>query len=88
MCVWRGPGESGVVLCLAEKTSGLWQRWARFGDNLDLLDAPGVLPVKITDQACATKLAICNNIGEAAYAVAGVAAVLVEIIKHLPGAGM
>lgn len=62
-------------------------KWVQIGENLDLLDAPGVLPVRIADQAAAARLAICNDIGEAAYAVAGVAAILVEIINRMPGAG-
>lgn len=62
-------------------------QWARVVDGLDLLDAPGVLPMRIQDQAGATRLAICNDIGENSYAVAGVAAVLVEMIKRIPTAG-
>ncbi|CAI7750726.1 unnamed protein product, partial [Closterium sp. NIES-54] len=45
------------------------------------------LPVRIADQAAAARLAMCNDIGEAAYAVAGVAAILVELLKRLPTAG-
>ena len=52
-----------------------------------MLDAPGVLPPRIADQSAAARLAICNDIGEAAYAVAGVASVLIELIQRLPSAG-
>eukprot|EP00250_Pteridium_aquilinum_P029855 c40243_g1_i1 orf=128-1207(+) len=62
-------------------------KWARIGEDLDLLDAPGILPMKLCDQAAATRLAICHDIGESSYAVAGVAAVLVEMLKRLPSAG-
>ncbi|GJP69898.1 hypothetical protein CLOP_g899 [Closterium sp. NIES-67] len=62
-------------------------KWVRLGEGLDLLDAPGVLPARIADQAAAARLAMCNDIGEAAYAVAGVAAILVELLKRLPTAG-
>lgn len=62
-------------------------RWARIGEDLDLLDAPGILPMKLRDQAAAVRLAICHDIGESSYAVAGVAAVFVEILKRLPTAG-
>ncbi|KAL2653315.1 hypothetical protein R1flu_021443 [Riccia fluitans] len=62
-------------------------RWTRIAEGLDLMDAPGVLPMRIQDQAAATRLAICNDIGEASYAVAGVASVLVEILKKIPTAG-
>lgn len=62
-------------------------KWARIGEDLELLDAPGILPMRILDQAGATRLAICNDIGESAYAVAGVAAFFVELLKRLPNAG-
>ncbi|BFI24671.1 hypothetical protein MPTK2_1g13850 [Marchantia polymorpha subsp. ruderalis] len=62
-------------------------RWTRIAEGLDLMDAPGVLPMRIQDQAAATRLAICNDIGEASYAVAGVASVLVEMLKRIPTAG-
>ncbi|CAI5457419.1 unnamed protein product [Closterium sp. Yama58-4] len=62
-------------------------KWVRLGEGLDLLDVPGVLPARIADQAAAARLAMCNDIGEAAYAVAGVAAILVELLKRLPTAG-
>lgn len=62
-------------------------KWARIGEDLDLLDAPGILPMKLRDQAAAIRLAICHDIGESSYAVAGVAAVFVEILKRLPSAG-
>ncbi|MFM7086377.1 MAG: ribosome biogenesis GTPase YlqF [Cyanobium sp.] len=42
-------------------------RWVRLGQELDLLDAPGVLPPRLDDQAAALRLAICDDIGQAAY---------------------
>lgn len=63
-------------------------KWASIGEDLDLLDAPGILPMKLRDQAAAIRLAICHDIGESSYAVAGVAAVFVEILKRLPSAGV
>eukprot|EP00897_Mesotaenium_endlicherianum_P007652 jgi/Mesen1/6915/ME000356S06116 len=62
-------------------------KWTKIGEGLELLDAPGVLPPRIDDQAAAARAAICNDIGEAAYAVSGVAVVLIEILKRLPTAG-
>jgi hypothetical protein len=56
--------------------------WLRIGANLDLLDSPGVLPARLQDQAAAARLAICNDIGQAAYAVAGVAVILIEYVKR------
>jgi ribosome biogenesis GTPase A len=42
-------------------------RWVRLGQDLDLLDAPGVLPPRLDDQEGALRLAICDDIGQAAY---------------------
>lgn len=42
-------------------------RWVRLGQALDLLDAPGVLPPLLEDQQAALLLAICDDIGQAAY---------------------
>ena len=42
-------------------------RWVRLGQDLDLLDAPGVLPPKFEDQNAALKLAICDVFGQAAF---------------------
>ena len=75
-----------TVICISLPVC-LSARWVRLGEGLDMLDAPGVLPPRIADQSAAARLAICNDIGEAAYAVAGVASVLVELIQRLPSAG-
>lgn len=54
-------------------------RWIRVeGSELDLLDSPGVLPPRLSDQAAATRLAICNDIGEASYLASAVTAALVD----------
>ena len=42
-------------------------RWVRLGQDLDLLDAPGVLPPRLDDQRAALFLALCDDIGQAAY---------------------
>ena len=42
-------------------------RWVRVGQDLDLLDAPGVLPPRLDDQRAALFLALCDDIGQAAY---------------------
>lgn len=42
-------------------------RWVRVGQDLDLLDAPGVLPPRLDDQQAALRLALCDDIGQAAY---------------------
>ncbi|MEB3181686.1 MAG: ribosome biogenesis GTPase YlqF [Nostocaceae cyanobacterium] len=58
-------------------------RWVRISDELELLDAPGVIPVKLNDQEAALKLAICDDIGEASYDNQLVAAALVELLNYL-----
>lgn len=58
-------------------------RWVRISDEIELLDAPGVLPSNIRDQTAAIKLAICEDIGEAAYHNQAVAAALVDLLNAL-----
>ncbi|MGA7934215.1 MAG: ribosome biogenesis GTPase YlqF [Kovacikia sp.] len=58
-------------------------RWVRISDQIELLDAPGVLPSRLHDQTAALKLAICDDIGEAAYDNQRVAAALVDLLKQL-----
>jgi ribosome biogenesis GTPase A len=58
-------------------------RWVRISDQIDLLDAPGVMPANLQHQDKALKLAICDDIGEASYDNQRVAAVLVELLKEL-----
>ena len=60
-------------------------RWVRISDQIELLDAPGVLPSQLTDQDAALKLAICDDIGQAAYDNQRVAAAFVDLIKALDG---
>ena len=58
-------------------------RWVRISDEVELLDAPGVLPNKLEDQASAVKLAICDDIGQAAYDHQRVGSALVDLLKKL-----
>src|SRR4028118_2350353 len=58
-------------------------RWVRISDQIELLDAPGVIPAKLSNQQKALKLAICDDIGEASYDNQLVAAALVELLKDL-----
>jgi ribosome biogenesis GTPase A len=58
-------------------------RWVRISDELELLDAPGVLPSKLTDQEAAIKLAICDDIGEASYDNQRVAWALIDRVQEL-----
>ncbi|MDJ0676610.1 MAG: ribosome biogenesis GTPase YlqF [Calothrix sp. MO_167.B42] len=58
-------------------------RWVRISKELELLDAPGVIPVKLEDQEAALKLAICDDIGQASYDNQLVAAGFVDILNYL-----
>ncbi len=58
-------------------------RWVRISDEVELLDAPGVLPNKLEDQRSAMKLAMCDDIGQAAYDHQRIAAGLIDLIKEL-----
>ena len=43
------------------------QQWVRVNDKIDLLDTPGIIPLRQDNQDAAYKLAIVNSIGENAY---------------------
>ncbi len=58
-------------------------RWVRISDTLELLDAPGVIPNQIKSQENAIKLAICDDIGEAAYDNQRVASAMVDLFIQL-----
>jgi ribosome biogenesis GTPase A len=57
--------------------------WARISPEIELLDAPGVIPIRLDDQEAAMKLAICEDIGEASYDNQLVAAGLVDLLTYL-----
>ncbi|KAH1258297.1 DAR GTPase 3, chloroplastic [Glycine max] len=89
-------GKSSLVnrllkrrMCPAAPRPGVTRelRWVRFGKDLELLDSPGILPMRINDQSAAIKLAICDDIGERSYDVADVAAILVQMLTKLPTIG-
>jgi ribosome biogenesis GTPase A len=58
-------------------------RWVRISDELELLDAPGIIPGRLNNQEAAVKLAICDDIGEASYDRQRVTAAMIELIKDL-----
>ena len=58
-------------------------QWVRISERMELLDAPGIIPAKLENQKDAAKLAICEDIGEAAYDNQGIAAELVELLVEL-----
>ena len=58
-------------------------RWIRISDEIELLDTPGVIPPLLHDQDAALKLAICDDIGQAAYDNVLVAAEAVDLLMRL-----
>lgn len=70
---------------VSERRAGVTRqlRWVRISDAIELLDAPGIIPLKLNDQDAALKLAICDDIGNAAYDTQRVAAAFVDLIKDL-----
>jgi len=58
-------------------------RWIRLNNGIDLLDAPGIIPPDLDNQKSALNLAICDDIGEAAYDLDSVAKEFLKIIFKL-----
>ena len=56
------------------------QQWVRINPKIDLLDTPGIIPMKQDDQIRARKLAFVNSISENAYESEAVARELLEIL--------
>ena len=60
------------------------QQWVRINPNIDLLDTPGIIPMKQEDQLRAKKLAFVNSVSENAYSSEIVAKELLELINQNP----
>lgn len=58
-------------------------RWVRLSEEIELLDAPGIIPVRLDNQEDAVKLAICEDIGDAAYDNELIATRLIDLLKEL-----
>ncbi len=58
-------------------------RWIRLDSGIDLLDAPGVIPPNLDNQKSALNLALCDDIGEAAYEIESVAIEFIKLILRL-----
>jgi len=52
--------------------------WIRIDKQVQLLDSPGIIPAKAVEQSAAYHLAMCDDIGSAAYDTRAVSAALVE----------
>lgn len=57
------------------------QQWVKINPKLDLLDTPGIIPMKQSDQQKALKLAVVNSVSEQAYSKEIVAKGLLEILS-------
>ncbi len=56
------------------------QQWVRINPKVDLLDTPGIIPMKQEDQERAKKLAFVNSVSENAYEKESVAVELLKIL--------
>ena len=69
-------GKSSVINKLIKRTkvkvgakAGITRisQWVRINPKMELLDTPGIIPLKLEDQERAVKLAIVNSVSENAY---------------------
>lgn len=58
-------------------------QWVRISDTIELLDMPGIIPAKLVSQDTALRLAICDDIGQAAYDVQMTAGLMVDELKRV-----
>lgn len=58
------------------------QQWVKINPRLDLLDTPGIIPMKQDDQLKAKKLAFVNSVSENAYSNDIVAKELLDILSR------
>ena len=75
----------GKKVVVSERRAGVTRQlqWVRISAEIELLDAPGVIPWRIENQQDAVKLAICEDIGEAAYDNQLIAAAMVDLLSKL-----
>lgn len=53
-------------------------QWIRISESIELLDMPGIIPAKFVSQDKALRLAICDDIGQAAYDDQIIAAMMMD----------
>lgn len=58
-------------------------QWVRISDSIELLDMPGIIPAKLVSQETALRLAICDDIGQAAYDSQIVAGLMIDELKSV-----
>lgn len=72
----------GKKIVVSERRAGVTRqlRWVKISPEIELLDAPGIIPWRLENQHDAVKLAICEDIGEASYDNQVVAAQAVDLL--------
>lgn len=85
-------GKSSIINKLIRKTktktgakAGVTrqQQWVRINPRLDLLDTPGIIPLKQEEQTKANKLAFVNSISENAYENESVANMFLKVVSAI-----
>jgi ribosome biogenesis GTPase A len=85
-------GKSSIINKLIKKTKAKTgakagvtrdQQWVRINPKVDLLDTPGIIPLKQEDQDKAYKLAFVDSIGENAYDVEAVAEIFIKNVEEV-----
>ncbi len=59
------------------------QQWVRINPKIDLLDTPGIIPLKLENQKKAYKLAFVDSIGENAYDVEETAEIFIKEVNEI-----
>lgn len=84
-------GKSSIINKLIKKSktktgakAGItrMQQWVRVNPRIDLLDTPGIIPLKLENQKIAQKLAFVNSVSENAYQNEEIAIELLEILNE------
>ena len=75
----------GKKVVVSERRAGVTRqlRWVKISQEIELLDAPGIIPWRLENQEDAIKLAICEDIGQASYDNQVVAAAEVDLLLKL-----
>lgn len=85
-------GKSSIINKLIKKTktktgakAGVTrqQQWVRINPRIDLLDTPGIIPVKQVEQNKALRLAFVDSIGENAYELESIAEEFLKIMSEM-----
>ncbi|MBQ3642190.1 ribosome biogenesis GTPase YlqF [bacterium] len=85
-------GKSSIINKLIKKTKAKTgakagvtrdQQWIRINPKVDLLDTPGIIPLKQEDQTKAYRLAFVDSIGEHAYDVEAVAQTFIKDLNSV-----